>query len=195
VSAGAPGAFRRPPPAADGPAAEERRRTGAGPGAEGTIASGRDDGAHAVVALPVARGRESEPVTSPGEEPAGTPGIRVLVVDDEALVAELVSEILRLDGHEVDHATNGLDALARIRAGRYGLIVSDVHMPDLDGPAFYRELLDIDPTYGDRVVFITGDVLSSDTQRFLRASGVPYLEKPFGITTFQAVVRRVLRAT
>jgi CheY-like chemotaxis protein len=159
------------------------------------LASDPADGTHAVVALPAARERESEPVTSPGEEPAETPRIRVLVVDDEALVADLVSEILRLDGHHVDHATNGLDALARIRAGRYGLVVSDVHMPDLDGPTFYRQLLDIDPAYADRIVFITGDVLSVDTQRFLRTSGVPYLEKPFGITTFQAVVRRVLRPT
>jgi two-component system NtrC family sensor kinase len=171
------------------------RRIVEGHGGRITIASGRDDGTHAVVELPVARERESEPVTSPGEGPPGTHGIRVLVVDDEALVAELVSEILRLDGHQVDHATNGLEALARIRTERYGLVVSDVHMPDLDGPTFYRRLLDIDPAYSDRVVFITGDVLSADTQRFLRTSGVPYLEKPFGITTFQAVVRRVLRAT
>ncbi|MGH7268589.1 MAG: response regulator [Candidatus Rokuibacteriota bacterium] len=171
------------------------RRIAEGHGGRITIASGRDDATHAMVELPVARGREREPVTSPGDGSPGAHGIRVLVVDDEALVADLVSEILRLDGHQVDHATNGLEALARIRAARYRLIVSDVHMPDLDGPTFYRQLLEIDSAFADRVVFITGDVLSPDTQRFLETSGVPYLEKPFGITTFQAAIRRALRAT
>ena len=116
----------------------------------------------------------------------------VLVVEDEPLVGDMVQELLVPDGHEVDRATNGREALERLARRAYALIVSDVRMPDLSGPAFYRELLRVDPALARRVVFVTGDVVSADTRRFLEETGLPWVEKPFAVTDFQSAIRRAL---
>ena len=66
-------------------------------------------------------------------------GKRVLVVDDEPGVAGVVAEVLALDGHVVETAAHGGAALAKVGAQTYDLILSDIRMPDVDGPSFYRE--------------------------------------------------------
>src|SRR5207302_1631604 len=70
--------------------------------------------------------------------PAARPG-RVLIVDDEPEVAEALSEAIRREGHEVDIVGDGAEALGRLAARPYDVIVSDTKMPVLDGESFYRE--------------------------------------------------------
>lgn len=70
----------------------------------------------------------------------GPRGRRVLVVDDEPLIARLLAEILTGDGHEVVTAPNGAVALEKLQEGVFDLILSDMWMPELDGFALYREL-------------------------------------------------------
>lgn len=115
---------------------------------------------------------------------------RALLVEDERLVAELLSEFLTLEGYEVDRAINGREALELVRQRRYALIVSDVRMPDVDGPALYYELRALSPEVARRMVFVTGD-MSAETRRFLDETCLRYLEKPFTIAEFRAVVQGV----
>jgi CheY-like chemotaxis protein len=122
------------------------------------------------------------------------PPARVLLVEDEALVADMLEDLLALDGHQVDRATNGREALERMRGQSYALIVSDVRMPDLSGPALYRELLRVNPALARRVVFVTGDIVSPETRRFLDETGLGYLAKPFAVSEFQSAIRRALSA-
>ena len=160
-----------------------------------SVASRSGAGAEFSVELP-ACGDLPLPDTTPGPDLAPPPpGARVLVVEDEPLVADMVEDLLVLEGHEVDRAGNGREALERLRSRAYSLIVSDVRMPDLSGPAFYRELTRVDPALARRVVFVTGDVMSPDTRDFLEETGLGYLEKPFAVTDFQSAVRRALAAT
>ncbi len=149
-------------------------------------------GARFTVELPAARESGRPEGTSETEASPPSAGVLVLVVEDEPLVGDMVQELLVLDGHEVDRATNGREALERLARRAYALIVSDVRMPDLGGPAFYRELLRVDPALARRVVFVTGDVVSADTRRFLEETGLPWVEKPFAVTDFQSAVRRAL---
>jgi DNA-binding response OmpR family regulator len=123
-----------------------------------------------------------------------TGGTRVLLVEDETAVGDLLAEFLSLEGYDVDRAGDGREALELLKQRSYALIVSDVRMPDLDGQALYAELRTLDPALGRRVVFVTGDVTSAQTRRFLDETGLPFLEKPFGMREFQAVVRSVLSA-
>lgn len=125
--------------------------------------------------------------------PPGSPP-RALLVEDERFVGELLAEYLALEGYEVDRAMDGREALALVRQRDYALIVSDVRMPDVDGPAFYRELQVVRPELTRRMVFVTGDVVSSGTRRFLDETSLRYLEKPFTIAEFQRVVQGVLAA-
>jgi CheY-like chemotaxis protein len=115
--------------------------------------------------------------------------VRALLVEDERVVGDLLAEFLTLEGYEVDRATDGRQALELVRRRSYALIVSDVRMPDVDGPALYHELKLASPELIRRMVFVTGDVMSPETRRFLDETCLRYLEKPFTIGDFQAVVR------
>ncbi|HZS33776.1 MAG TPA: response regulator [Methylomirabilota bacterium] len=136
--------------------------------------------------------RPPEPARGRAPAPAGPSGqaaARALVVEDERLVGDLLAEFLALDGYEVDRADDGRQALELVRRRPYSLIVSDVRMPDVDGPALYDELRRLNPELSRRVVFVTGDIVNPATRGFLERLCLRYLEKPFTITEFRAVVR------
>ena len=118
--------------------------------------------------------------------------MRALLVEDERVVGDLLAEFLTLEGYAVDRATNGREALELVRRQTYAVIISDVRMPDVDGPALYYELLSASPALTRRMVFVTGDIMSPETRRFLDETCLRYLEKPFTISEFQAVLRGVL---
>jgi PAS domain S-box-containing protein len=129
--------------------------------------------------------------------PAGVPtirGKRVLVVDDEPGIAGVVAEVLALDGHAVDTVVHGGAALAKVRVQPYDLILSDIRMPEVDGPSFYRELARRDPKLLPRLIFMTGDTLSASTRAFLEQTRVPCVRKPFTLAEIRAIVQRTLQA-
>lgn len=104
---------------------------------------------------------------------------RILVVDDEVPLAGLIAEILSAEGHRVDIAPNGLAALARVEHNEYDLILSDLRMPELDGPGLYRELERRRPDLLARIAFVTGSAQTPNMEQFLERTGVPILYKPF----------------
>jgi two-component system NtrC family sensor kinase len=127
---------------------------------------------------------------------AGTRGERatlsVLVVDDEPAIAELLVDLLEMDGYRVATAGNGLAALDRLRDGGFDAIVSDIRMPELDGPGLYRRVEQLDAGLARRMVFVTGNVLSDDTADFFSATGAPWIRKPFARGDIQRALRQVL---
>ena len=78
-----------------------------------------------------------------------------------------------------DVAASGQSALALLAAQDYAAIVCDLRMPQMDGPAVYAALKDIKPQLLERMIFATGDLLNEKTDRFLKDSGRPCIEKPF----------------
>jgi CheY-like chemotaxis protein len=130
------------------------------------------------------------PIDEPSRPPrTGRREARALLVEDERVVGELLAEYLTLEGYEVDRAMDGRQALELLRQRTYALIVSDVRMPNVDGPTLYYELRAVSPETARRMVFITGDLMSTETRRFLDETCLRYLEKPFTISEFQTVVR------
>jgi CheY-like chemotaxis protein len=135
----------------------------------------------------------SGPVAEPSpRRPADRREAGALLVEDERAVGELLAEFLRLEGYEVDRATDGREALELVRRRAYALIVSDVRMPYVDGPALYYELQAVSPEMTRRLVFVTGDVMSPETREFLDETCLRYLEKPFTIAEFRAVLQGVM---
>ena len=116
----------------------------------------------------------------------------VLVVDDEPEVGQMLIDILERDGYRVDRAHSGREALSRLRTSKVDLILSDLRMPDLDGPALYRELAAQRPELLSRIVFMTGDTLSGDMTGFLSETGVRLLEKPLDPTAVSTRIALVL---
>jgi len=128
-------------------------------------------------------------------EAASLPAIgtkRLLVVDDEPEVAALLAETLQMDGHEVDTAANGAEALTMLDQQTYDLVVSDTKMPVLDGEELYRELAHRAPTLRARIIFVTGDVIRREKRAFLEATGAPFLLKPFAPQEARRLVHQVL---
>jgi CheY-like chemotaxis protein len=99
---------------------------------------------------------------------------------------------LERDGHRVDRANSGREALSRLRTSKVDLILSDLRMPDLDGPALYRELAAQRPELLSRIVFMTGDTLGGDMTGFLTETGVRLLEKPLDPTAVSARIASFL---
>jgi CheY-like chemotaxis protein len=100
--------------------------------------------------------------------------------------------VFQLDGHVVEMVGNGGAALEKLGVERYDLILSDVRMPDLDGPALYREVERRHPDLLRRFIFLTGDIMSAETSQFLARTAVPCLSKPFTLEMVREVVHRVL---
>jgi two-component system NtrC family sensor kinase len=119
-------------------------------------------------------------------------GRRVLVVDDEAAIVELVTSVLDDQGWCVDVASGGRAALERLQQTHYDLVLSDVRMPEGDGADFYRAAVAQQKGLAQRFLFMTGDTANEDAWRVLQATRAPVLSKPF---TPQALLRAVEQVT
>ena len=129
----------------------------------------------------------------PGAPAPGSAVARVLVVDDEPAIADLVSTTLRYEGFETSTAGDGRAALEAVEAFRPDLLVLDVMLPDLDGFEVQRKLID----RGLRVpvLFLTARDATEDKVRGLRVGADDYVTKPFSLEELVARVRAVLRRT
>jgi PAS domain S-box-containing protein len=156
------------------------------------VVPGAERGAAFRVELPV---EEPEWAVQPPVEltPPVVRGKRILVVDDEPGIAGVLAEVLQLDGHAVETVSNGEAALGKLTAGGYDLILSDIRMPELDGPGLYWEIERRDPHMLQRMIFLTGDTLSPATREFLEKTGVPCLSKPFALSDVREIVQHVLQ--
>jgi CheY-like chemotaxis protein len=119
---------------------------------------------------------------------------RILVVDDDDHLRELLSTVLSQDGRAVDTARDGIEAVALLSQNRYDLILSDLVMPGLDGPALYRALRAVShPTAIPRVIFMTGNAGGGEHAAFLRETTEPMLEKPFSVDVVRHLVNVLLK--
>jgi len=159
-----------------------------------SVASEVGHGATFTIELPAASG--AVPViaeaTAAPERVRVAPGTRVLVVDDEEWIIELARELLRNEGYEVETARSGEAALERIGSRNFDVIVCDWKMPGLNGMHLHEQLLATNPAAAQRMLFMTGDVISEAFQDFLRKHARTCLPKPFAIEEFRAAVAGVL---
>jgi two-component system NtrC family sensor kinase len=87
---------------------------------------------------------------------------------------------------------SGIAALEKLAERPYDVILSDLRMPELDGPGLYREVERRYPQFVSRFAFLTGDALGDETRAFLEAVRVPHLGKPFSAEDVVRVLRHVL---
>ena len=155
-------------------------------------------GAAFVLEIPVVKG-ESGPAESQTEfvqretVRAEKPS-RILVLDDEQSLAEMLGQILEHLGHTCTLCHHPVKALELVEQQTFDLILSDYRMPIMDGQQFYRRVVQSKPWLASRFIFLTGDVITEDTQAFLHAAGNTYLNKPFRLQEVEATVARVVSA-
>ncbi len=117
---------------------------------------------------------------------------RVLVVDDEPGIREVLQELLTASGYTVDTAADGCQAMKRIENNHFDLLISDICMPEMDGPELHRRIRDKDESLARRMIFLTGDTVSPKSRTFLEATGNRWLSKPFNIADVENAVQTLL---
>jgi PAS domain S-box-containing protein len=137
-------------------------------------------GATFIVELPVV----AEQTVTNLDEPASVnkkevSSAKILVVDDEPAILKFLSAVLENEGHEVETVDNAKEALDRIKNERYRLILSDIKMPQMSGMELYESIQNIAQSLLKRVIFLSGDVIGTDTRDFLVRTKAPYIMKPF----------------
>jgi len=157
-----------------------------------------EGGAHVRLEFPIISRQEAIVAPEPrsGIEPlrAPAPERRILIVDDESVVQELLVDILESGDHRIDTASNGKEGLRRIEEKEYDLIILDLRMPDMSGQQMYEALSRSRPELLGRLIFITADTLTPDVAQFLKSVGNPCLTKPFAVDTVMERVESVLAA-
>ena len=166
-------------------------------GGEVTVDSHPGEGAKFMIDLPIVAlaSAESEARALGGSQaqPELSPA-RILIVEDEPTVAQLLVDILVDEGHEAEAAIDSQDGLTRLSRKNYDLVICDLRMPRLDGRAFWETLVRTDSPLRNRILFITGDTIARGTQEFLESTGMPHLAKPFLVEEVKLSVRRLLES-
>ena len=115
---------------------------------------------------------------------------RVLVVDDEASIRELLSKTLSMAEYDVDTAPDGRAAVERLRLGHYDLLIADLKMPGLDGLSLIREAKRLKSDLP--VIIITGFSSESNAIEAVNLGVAGYLTKPFRVPQVLAAAARAL---
>jgi len=113
-------------------------------------------------------------------------------VDDDTIVQEFLTEILREEGHEVEIVENGDDALDRLGNEDYDVILLDIKLPGMSGIELYKHLQKTAKSLARRVLFITGDTMSTDTMVFIKSAQTPYITKPFDAEQLKKDIARII---
>jgi DNA-binding response OmpR family regulator len=119
--------------------------------------------------------------------------LRVLIVEDEAPIRELLRLHLELAGFRLDEADDGKRGLERARAERFDLIVLDVMLPGLDGVTVCRAIRSSGPNEATPILMVTARDSEADTVLGLESGADDYLAKPFGVRELMARVAALLR--
>lgn len=122
------------------------------------------------------------------------PGLRVLVVDDEEPLRIALERFLSGEGHSVHATGSGTDALECVATQTFDAVILDMRMPDMSGKQFFERLRERCPELACRVIFTTGDTVSTELRTFLQQSGQPFVAKPFKFEDIVQVLPRVSAA-
>ena len=165
-------------------------------GGEVTFESQPGSGAKFSVELPVVSAaameeRENMPAQDSDPAHAALTG-RILVVEDEPTVGQLMADVLQEEGHEVEAVLDSQEGLTRLSRSRFDLVICDLRMPRLDGPAFYEALVRGGSAMQRRILFVTGDTATPRTPEFLARHDLPCLAKPFLVEELKLAVHRAL---
>lgn len=156
----------------------------------------REDGACFLLQLPAVQAPapttdNSFPARIDHDAPVADLTVSVLFVDDEEGLRRVAERYLRKRGHDVQVAENGEVALELLQSRRFDVIVTDLRMPVLGGEDLYNRLGSLRVPLQDRFLFMSGDIVSESTRRFLSGTGRPYINKPFELKQLERLIRHI----
>jgi len=117
--------------------------------------------------------------------------IRILLVDDEAGVLDLVRTTLETCGYVIDTAASSQEAMVKVRANEYTMVILDLLLPDMNGFLLSQEIRRVRPGLGNRILFISGILFGQSTVEQLGTIGAGFLSKPFQLRALIEAVDRI----
>jgi CheY-like chemotaxis protein len=117
---------------------------------------------------------------------------RVLVVDADEKNLALLQEIVRHLGHDSFGRASAQQALQAVEDNDYDLIITDMHLPELDGIHLYQRLSTLRPELAKQVIFISGEVVNDEVSVFLERLGCHLVRKPFSVADIEVGMRQAL---
>jgi two-component system NtrC family sensor kinase len=122
-------------------------------------------------------------------------GKKILLVDDEHILLEMIREGLKRHGYDITSVNNGEMALRELHARNFDAICTDLKMPGLNGRQLYEWVRASRPESARRVIFMTGDVINESLQMFLDQEQLACLHKPFSVADLRQAIKNVLVET
>jgi CheY-like chemotaxis protein/HPt (histidine-containing phosphotransfer) domain-containing protein len=133
------------------------------------------------------------PVTERDPKPvlAAPRPLRILVAEDNVLNQQVALGLLQREGHQVELAANGREAVEAVRARQYDVVLMDIHMPELDGLSATREIRRIEGERGRTpIIALSGSLLEGQTEQCLAAGMDAHLPKPIDPAALAAALAR-----
>ena len=152
-------------------------------------------GATFIIELPIIS-QTGEPEKTLSEVPVRKPkgvlnsGKRIFVIDDEPNICRVLYRLLSSNGYDVETVSNAQQAIDKLKdANLYDLILLDLKMPGINGIEFYEAMEKIDPLLPNKVICITGDIISTQNKEFLEKAKLPCVTKPFSVEELMLTVK------
>jgi PAS domain S-box-containing protein len=150
-------------------------------------------GAQVLVARDVSKVLHPSAIPAKPNEPREAHRLRLLVIDDDRLVAEAIARSLSRDG-DVEVVNDARQALERIAAGQsYDVILCDLMMPVMTGMDFYAEVMRVEPKLARRIMFMTGGAFTARARAFVESVVNTCLEKPLDMIELRSLLARTGR--
>jgi DNA-binding response OmpR family regulator len=116
---------------------------------------------------------------------------RILIVDDERPLLDLLNEILEGEGYLVDGAQNAGEALALVKDNLYDAAILDFALPDMNGLALHRRIREMDADLGQKTLFISGVSQSEESLGYYETDSAGFLPKPFNVWDVVSRIRKL----
>jgi DNA-binding NtrC family response regulator len=115
---------------------------------------------------------------------------RILVIDDEKSMRNLLSLFLTKEGYQVESAESGEKALSLLKEDHFDLVITDIIMPGMDGLETLKQIIQLDPTLP--VIMITAYATTATTLESMKIGAVDYITKPFKLDELKTIIARTL---
>jgi len=120
------------------------------------------------------------------------PSKKILAVDDSISIRKSISFILGQEGYDVTEAEDGADGLKKATSDKYGLIITDINMPNMDGITFIKELRSTAEYKFTPIIVLTTENQESKMQEGKAAGATGWIVKPFSSEKLIAVVKKII---
>lgn len=136
--------------------------------------------------------KAAEPLKlTPEDSPDEAATKNILLVDDDDLTLQLLEKVLEAENVHIEMAQNGKEALEKLGATKFDLVICDIQMPEIRGEELFRHIQENAWVAPHQIIFLTGDK-SVEVKKFLESSGCSYIYKPFAMLQFAQQVEAAL---